>query len=409
MEILYFGIIILTGYVFSLISEKLGFPKIVGYLVAGLLLNPESFEIIPDDFMQITDAVSSFCLAFITFEIGSSFSIKDLKKTGRKYFTLAFFEAFGAFAFLFMVFFILSLYVLPYSAIGITTAVSFSLIIASLGAPTDPSATLAVIHEYKAKGSVTNTILGAAAFDDIITLILFSFSVSISQSILGSQDLSVLNILYSIFYKIFGAIFLGFIIGYLFNKVTIYVKKKDTKSLLIMFLASLSLTYGIATYFKLDELFSTLTLGFIIRNFNKSEEKIIDITENGLEDLIFLIFFVFSAMHFSIKSMDGIIILLVFVFIFMRLMGKFFGMHLGTNLLKMSPKVKKYAFAGLLPQGGIVLGLSLIISQQDIFKDFSNMLIGIIMGATIIHEFTGPFIAKKVLKKVKEIDTKKEK
>ncbi len=403
MYILYFGIIIISGYFLSVFAKKIGFPQIVGYLAAGILLNPQSFSIIPTDFLKITDTVTNFCLAFITFEIGSNFSVAELKKTGKKFFSLAFFEAFSAFILLFIVFFVLSMYILPLSTEGIAAAAAFSLILASLGAPTDPSATLAVIHEYKAKGQVTNTILGAAAFDDIVTLVLFSLSVSISQTILGSQGFSVLHITYAILYKITGAVFTGLVFGFVVNKLTVFLAVSDKKSLLILFLASLSLTYGLSEYLGFDELFSTLALGFVIRNFNKSEKKIIDITENGLEDLIFLIFFVFSAMHFNFDTITGVIILLIFAFILTRFFGKYLGMKIGTTLLKMSPNVKKYAFGGLIPQGGIVLGLSLIITQNHYFKDFSNLLVGIIMGATIIHEFIGPFVSKLVLEKAEEL------
>jgi len=409
MFILYFGIILISGYFFSILSERLGFPKIVGYLLAGILLNPELFDIISPEFLKITDVITHFCLAFITFEIGSNFSLKELKKTGKKYFSLAFFESFGAFLFLFIIFFSLSLFVLPLSSFGIATSLAFSLILASLGAPTDPSATLAVIHEYKAKGSVTNAILGAAAFDDIITLILFSLSISISHSVLGTQDISVFHIISGIFYKITGAVVAGLVFGFLFNKSIKIFNIKDDKSLLIIFLAFLALTFGLAKFLEFDELFATLTLGFVIRNFNKEEKKLIDITENGLEDLIFLIFFVFSAMHFKFNSASYMIFVLIFVFICVRLFGKYIGMKFGTGILKMSKNVKKFAFAGLIPQGGIVLGLSLLINQEPEFKNFSNLLVGIIMGATIIHEFIGPFIARLVLKKSSEIHSEKKK
>ena len=404
MYILYLGIILLVGYSLSLLAEKTGFPKIVGYLIAGLFLNPELFDFIPQNFISITEPVTSFCLAFITFEIGSSFSIGELKTTGKKYFQLAAFESIGAFLFLFMAFLALSMFVLPISVSGITVAVAFSIILASLGAPTDPSATLAVIHEYKAKGPVTNSILGAAAFDDIITLILFSFSLSISRTILGGGDISFWHVVYTIAYKIFGAVITGLVLGFIFNKVTSIFKVGDKKSLMILFLGFLSLTFGLATFLQFDELFSTLTLGFIIRNFNKEEKKILKITEHDLEDLFFLIFFVFSAMHFSFKSMHFQILVLIAVFILIRVLGKYLGMRTGSQLLKMPVKVKKYAFAGLIPQGGIVLGLSLMIGHEPDFKEFSNLLIGIIMGATIIHEFVGPMISRFVLKKSDELN-----
>lgn len=403
MYILYLGIVLLVGYLLSVLADKTGFPKIVGYLTAGLLLNPGLFAFIPESFMTITEPVTKFCLAFITFEIGSSFSIGELKTTGKKYFQLAAFESVGAFIFLFVVFFALSILFLPFSDSGIILSIAFSLILASLGAPTDPSATLAVIHEYKAKGPVTNSILGAAAFDDIITLILFSFSLSVSRALLGGHDVSFFHVVYTIAYKIFGAIFTGLILGYIFNKATNIFKVDDKKSLIILFLGFLSLTFGLATFLHFDELFSTLTLGFIIRNFNKEEKKILKITEHDLEDLFFLIFFVFSAMHFNFKSLHFLILVLISVFILIRIFGKYLGMRIGSQLLKMPAKVKKYAFAGLIPQGGIVLGLSLMISHEPEFKEFSNLLIGIIMGATIIHEFVGPVVSRYALRKAKEL------
>ena len=404
MDIFYFGLILLLGYFFSLVASKLSLPKIMGYLVAGLLLNPELFGIIPESFNSITEPITSFCLAFITFEIGFSFSISELKLTGKKFFKLAFFESFGAFLLIFVTFFTISYFFLPIFNSNIPVVVAFSLLLASLAAPTDPSATLAVIHEYKAKGPVTNSILGAAAFDDIITLILFSFSFSISRSLVGTVDLSILEIIYHISYQIVGAVLIGLLIGFVFNKSQQLFKIEDKKSLIILFLGFLSLTFGLSILLGFDELFSTLTLGFMIRNFNKKQERILDITEHDMEDIFFLIFFVLSAMHFNFDGMHILILFLIGAFILMRALGKYIGMLSGTNLLKMPLMVKKYAFAGLIPQGGIVLGLALLISKEPEFDVFANLLTGIIMGSTILHEFIGPIIARKALSKAGELD-----
>jgi len=403
MYILYLGAILLIGYFFSLIVNKLGFPKIMGYLVAGFMLNPELVHFIPMGFNSITEPVTNFCLAFITFEIGSSFSLSELKTTGQKYFKLAFFESVGAFIFIFIVFFALTYFFFPIPHTSIPLLVAFSLLLASLAAPTDPSATLAVIHEYKAKGPVTNSILGAAAFDDIITLILFSFSFSISRALAGTNELEVSHIIYQILYKIIGAVFTGALVGIAFNSFVKYFKTEERKSLIILFIGFLSLTFGLSVYFEFDELFSTLTLGFVIRNFNKNHKKIMDITESGMEELFFLVFFVLSAMHFNFDGFHLQLLALMGVFVFFRALGKYSGMFIGTRMLKMEKSVQKYAFAGLIPQGGIVLGLALMISKEPEFEVFSNFLVGIIMGATIVHEFIGPVISRKILKASGEV------
>ncbi len=402
MNILYLGIILLSGYFLSVISERIGLPKIMGYLVAGLILNPQVTDVIPSDFDLIADSVTTFCLAFITFEIGSSFSINDLRSTGKKYFTLAFYESFTAFVFVFIGFLAITLWVFPIANISIHLTIAFVLLLASLAAPTDPSATLAVIHEYKANGPVTKAILGAAAFDDIVTLVLFSFSLSFARSFVGTEDIRFFSVLYHILYKIIGAVITGIVFGYIFNKTATLLKVKQRKAQVVIFLGFLSLTFGVASYLEMDELFSTLTLGFMVRNFNAYKKQILEITEQGLEDLFFLIFFVFNALAFNFNSTNITLLLSILLFIIIRTTGKYTGMYMGTHKLKMDDKVKKYAFAGLIPQGGIVLGLSLLVGNEPEFKGFANVLSGVIMGATIIHEFMGPVISHLTLKKAGE-------
>jgi len=58
----------------------------------------------------------------------------------------------------------------------------------------------------------------------------------------------------------------------------------------------------------------------------------------------------------------------------------------------------------LIPQGGIVIGLALLIRQNSAFSSFSDIVISIVIGATVIHEFVGPIFAKLALMKAGEIN-----
>jgi hypothetical protein len=88
-----------------------------------------------------------------------------------------------------------------------------------------------------------------------------------------------------------------------------------------------------------------------------------------------------------------------------RTIGKITGTTIGAYLAKSPQKIKKYTAGGLIPQGGIVIGLALLIKQNPAFDAISDTIISIIIGATIIHEFLGPVIAKKALTKAGEINT----
>jgi hypothetical protein len=56
--------------------------------------------------------------------------------------------------------------------------------------------------------------------------------------------------------------------------------------------------------------------------------------------------------------------------------------------------VRRYAGWGLIPQGGIVIGLALLVQQETVLAPISHILLNVIIGATVIHELIGPFTAK---------------
>ncbi|MGD9402907.1 MAG: sodium:proton exchanger, partial [bacterium] len=94
---------------------------------------------------------------------------------------------------------------------------------------------------------------------------------------------------------------------------------------------------------------------------------------------------------------------LVLLFVFFRATGKYLGTRLGARLADSPLAVRRYAAGGLISQGGIVIGLALIVKQNPAFDAFSDLVISTIIGATVIHEIVGPILAKFSLKKAGEI------
>ena len=182
--ILFIGIIVFVGFIFGEIAEKIRLPKVAGYIVAGVFMDPEIWTFIPSTYMQHADLVTNIALAFITFSIGGSLFYPAIKKLGKGIILITLFESEFAFFAIFFGFLIAA----PFFAHipGGTMAVTFvplALLIASLGAPTDPSALLAVKAEYHPKGEVISTMLSVAAFDDVLGIINYSIAVLIAQAL----------------------------------------------------------------------------------------------------------------------------------------------------------------------------------------------------------------------------------
>lgn len=151
-SILIVGIIIFTGFVFGEITTKIKLPKVTGYILAGILLNPDLFHFIPEDFIDHTSLITNISLSVITFSVGGTLLYSRIKKLGKGIFFITLFKAEFALLSVLIGFLVITPFFIHIpDATWLTIFIPISILISSLASPTDPSTTLAVVHEYKAK------------------------------------------------------------------------------------------------------------------------------------------------------------------------------------------------------------------------------------------------------------------
>jgi len=395
------GAILLAGYLLGELATRVMLPKVTGYIIAGILMNPQVSDIVPADFAEKTDFITRIALSFITFSVGGSLMKKNLKEFGRTIMTITVLEA--ELAFIAVAFAIVLLMPMiqpagPYDTFPVLLAVS--LLLASLASPTDPSATLAVVHEYRSKGQVTNTIMGVAALDDIVGIINYTVAVMVARTLILGTDVTVGITIWHLAVKIGGAVLTGIVVGYLFNLVSRITDKEG--GLIVIVFGFLLSCYGLSEYLEFDALLSTMTMGIFVVNTNPDHERIFNMLARYTDELIFVLFFTLSGMQLNFSTLwtsYGIIL----IFIIFRLAGKVVGTWMGAKISGAAAPVRKYTAAGLLPQGGIVIGLALILKPQPEFSAYADTIISIIIGATVIHELLGPIASRYALLKAKEI------
>jgi NhaP-type Na+/H+ or K+/H+ antiporter len=396
------GIILISGFIFGELINKLNLPKVSGYIIAGILLSPPIAPFVSESFVESTKIVTNLSLSIITFSVGGTLLISKIKNQGRQILKITLGESSFAFLFVMIGFILLSPFLIKIdNATYVTIYIPLSLMLGALAAPTDPTATLAVAHEYKAKGKVMSTIMGVAAFDDALGLFLFSIAIAIATPFVSSQDIEIGSITLSVVKQIFGAVLVGGIIGFIFNIVAQHLSENSEGMMIVIIIGFLALGFGISSYIGVDELLAIMFMGFMVVNFSKKHNLIFALLERYTEQLIFILFFTISGMHLDIFVL-GESFLLVLLFVILRASGKFTGVLVGAG--KAPKEVKKYTAGGLIPQGGIVIGLALMIKYDPTFSEISNEFINIVLGATVIHELIGPVLAKFSLKKAGEIE-----
>ncbi len=381
------GIIILVGIIGGRAANYFKLPNVSGYIVAGLIVGPSFFNLVNSEDILSFNLINEMALAAIAFSIGNEFLIKDMKKVGKNVLLITVAEVAGAV----LVVFIAMRFVFRQS-------LPFSLVLASMSAATAPAGIVMVIRELKANGPLVKTILPIVAIDDALGIMVFGVCLSLAKMISGVAEFSIFNIIFNPLVEIVGSIGLGFLIGIIMSKVV--KKAKNQEELLIMTIGFILLTSGAANFINLSPLLSCMMVGATIVNLKQNPTRVFN-SINEFTPPINLLFFTIAGASLNIKVLFTVGALGV-GYIIARAGGKIIGATLGAKHLKQEEKIVKYLGMSLLTQGGISIGLSIIVRNQ--LPDLSDSIITVILFSVLVYEIVGPILAKIAITKAGEVD-----
>lgn len=381
----YLALMLFSGLLFGRLVKFIKLPNVTGYLVAGLLIGPHVFHLLPPDVVAQLQFISEMALAFIAFSIGSEFRLSYLKKAGMTPIVIALLEA------------LLASVLVTGALICFGFDVKISLLLGAIASATAPAATIMVVKQYQAKGPVTNTLLSVVALDDAVALMAFGLAMAVVNALLNPGQHAAWVTAIMPLVEIIGAIVLGLLLGLLFNIPLRFFKKPSNR--LIITCGFVFLGNALAALAGLSSLLLCMSMGAMLVNTSSSSREIFKITES-ITPPVFLLFFVVSGAELDISilpkiGMIGIIYLLV------RVIGKMAGASLGAWLMKAPETVKKYLGFTLIPQAGVAIGLSLIAANT--LPAYGATIRAVILCATLIYELVGPAITKIGLQKAGEI------
>ena len=403
--LLIIGLLLSIGYTTGWLLNKIGLPRIIGYIATGIAFSPNSLKVIDPEFIHTTYPILEVCLGFIAFEVGGALKWSKIKVHEKEIIGITILAS--LIPFLLIALGVLTIGKFFPGMLNLTPIYNLflALLLGALASPTAPAATLAVIHQYHAKGKVTDTILSVAALDDVLGILLFSLTLAVIFIFTGGQTGLFGNPVLNAIYEVVGAIMVGMLLGLCIDPLAKFFRITGEGQWVVVIVSLIVLGAGISKALHIDLLLTSMTMGIVVRNFCHQEEIVFRILERYTEDLIFLFFFIISGLHLDITALPKASVLIL-LFVSLRTIGKYIGANLGAKLAKADPAIQKYTAGGLLPQAGVVIGLVLSIYQDADFQEIAEILLATIMGTTIIHELIGPLAAKDALRKAGEINAK---
>lgn len=395
--LLVMAIILLGGLLMGKVAKRFNIPSVTAYLLTGLLVGPAipslfgivNGGLISSEAIGQLRIIADIELGFIAFMIGTEFRISYFKRVGARPVIIAFAESFFA-----LVFVAVPTYFL-------TQDLPFALVLGAISAATAPAATIMVIRQFKARGELAETLMSVVAIDDASTLIFFGFATTAAITLIDGGSSS--NLAWSIakpFVEVAGSLVIGVLVGIVLVLLVRWFTGRGNRTsivLAVVFLISGLFQIIIAEYeFNLSPLLALMATGAVFTNFSDHAEVVMSLVDRIMPPIIVL-FFVLSGADLDLSKL-GVIGVVGIAYIVFRFAGKWVGAYLGGVVSNAPQKVKKLLGFGLLPQGGVAIGLSMI-ATAILPIEQAQEIRTIVLAASLFCDFVGPLLTKYALLK----------
>jgi Kef-type K+ transport system membrane component KefB len=378
------GLLLLAGYAAHAVGTRTHVPRVTLLLLLGLISGPYLLDLIPKSIEEWFPYIAHMALAMVGFLLGESFYGKHLKFTRRVVLWISIVQT------VIVVFFVfIFLYI---SGAGI----AISLLLAGIAPATDPAATVDLVQEGKAKGPLTDTLLGVVALDDAWGIILFSIILAL-VGVLVNGSMVEMNFLHGL-WEVVGAGLLGVILGVPMAWLTGRIREGEPT--LLEAAGFVFLCGGLALYLNVSFLLSSMVLGVVVANRAKHHTKPFrDI--KGISEPFLALFFFLAGYKFELQGLyviGGVTI----AYIFIRFIGKVLGGLVGGKMSK-APELITHGIGWcLIPQAGVAVGMALLVVER--FPSLGIKILPIAIASTIIFEIIGPILTLWQLRKAGELE-----
>ena len=385
------GVLLLAGYLLGRLARLIRLPSITGYIVAGLLVSDSVAGLVSGEAVHSFTPLTEVALAFIAFTIGGEFQLSKLRRTGLKILVVTLFEAMFAFA---AVLAVMRLVGQP---------IEVALLLGAIAAATAPAATVIIVRELKARGEFVDYLFGVVAFDDAVSVLLFSGGLAVVAPALlqaGAAGTLAAGTLAGIAAG-FGEIGLSALFG-VGGALLIHIgtRTRVASEALLITLALLFTGSALVAVLHLSPLISNMCAGAVLINLSSRNRRVFEALE-PLTPPIFALFFILAGAELDIAVFaEATIIILGLVYLVVRFAGKLAGVTIGSLTMRAPRSVRRYLGYCLFPQAGVAIGLALTVqntlgaADSPRAVEIGTLLVNVVLLSVFINELIGPLISR---------------
>lgn len=372
------SIVLLAGIIGGELVGKINLPKVTGWIGTGILLRWAMIEgLTPGDQLDRFLPLMHFVLGYIAFTVGAALHFRSLRNARQRLGLIVLGELLITPTIVFVALYFVAR--LPLDQVLLLSTISIA------GAP---GTSVLVSQESRAKGILTRTMVAAVALIDMVAVGMFIFAAEwlangqsgISQALISvGREFGLATLV--------GAAATGLAIA-LVRWVVGPAFLGPTFVFVILF------SWGMAAGLKVSGILACTIAGIVVTNFQHDTVRAAEAYLRQLGTVLFAAFFTLAGMRLELAQvvpMFGAVAVLVSS----RIAGKYISAFSALQLARVPKPVRdNFAFT-LIPQGGVGVGLILLVGE--FFRDQPELVSAVTaigLAGLAINQLVGPSAAR---------------
>jgi Kef-type K+ transport system membrane component KefB len=377
------GALLLISLATDAIGRRTPLPRVSLLLIVGFLIGPSGMNLLPELSERWFHVTADLALLMVGFLLGEKLTFSFLRQNGWVVLMICLAVVAATVA------------VLVPGLFMFGVPIKISLLLAGIATATAPATTTDVVHELKADGKFTRTLLGIVALDDAIGLIVFSLMLSIVYTLKGHGGTAEV-LLFSI-RELGMAVLVGLALGIPMAYLTGRIRPGEPT--LAEALGMVLLCGGLAMWLDVSFLLAAMVMGAVVANLARHHKRPFHAIEN-IEWPFMIVFFILAGASLRLGALSQIGIIGT-AYVILRFAGRLAGAWAGGKISRADPLTTRWMGMALMPQAGVAMGMALVATQR--FPEFSDIILPIVISSTVLFELIGPLMTRRALVRVGEV------
>jgi len=363
-------------------------PRVLGYLIAGLVIGPFALDLIPDDLLDATlfETVLLLAIGLVGYSIGASIRLAELREAGSTVAVIGLLEAYAPFL------------LVTIGMVVIGFELMAALVIGSIALATAPVLVLSITQQDETRGPVTRTVLPLVAIDDVLAVATFGFVIAFAASYYEGGEASLIDPIV----EIAVSVSIGALAGFLTWLVAKRLRGDIRLRVLTAAAAIVTMVVGLVVDAELVIL--GIAFGFTFANLTPDDEREnLDRANAPLVALSVMLVMALIGTTLDVTAIFSLAVLIeAAIYIGLRAAGKVGGATVGARIAGSAPTVRRYLGWTLLAAAGV--SLTFVASASTVLPpETAARLGGMIAAAAIVNELIAVFATVRAFRAAGEI------